>query len=77
MGGYDSGYYGYLWSEVFCYDVFQHFQSHGLMNAQVGKHYRDKILSQGKMKDAEDLLIDFLGRPASNKAFLLELGIEL
>ncbi|MGZ5279879.1 MAG: M3 family metallopeptidase, partial [Pseudobdellovibrionaceae bacterium] len=65
MGGYDAGYYGYLWSEVYAQDMFTQFPSDDLMNSEVGGRYRQTILQQGNMKDAIDLLRDFLGRDPS------------
>jgi thimet oligopeptidase len=75
MGGYDAGYYGYLWSEVYAQDMFSIFPQTDLTNNQVGARYRDTILAQGNMKDAIELLKDFLGREPSSEAFFKMLGL--
>lgn len=75
MGGYDAGYYGYLWSEVYAQDMFSQFPADDLLNAEVGSRYRTKILEKGSMLDAIDLLRDFLGRDPNTDAFFKKLGI--
>jgi thimet oligopeptidase len=76
MGGYDAGYYGYLWSEVFAVDMFTAFEKDGLLSSKTGGRYRDTILEQGNMLDAVDLLTEFLGRAPNNSAFLKKLRIS-
>ncbi|MCC6276833.1 MAG: Zn-dependent oligopeptidase [Oligoflexia bacterium] len=76
MGGYDAGYYGYLWSEVFAQDMFTRFESEGLLNAQVGMEYRKAILERGDSEPAGKLLAKFLGRAPNNQAFFKRLGIQ-
>lgn len=77
MGGYDAGYYGYLWSEVYAQDMFSKFESSkvGLLDSKVGGEYRQYILQSGNMKDAGDLLKGFLGREPNADAFYKKLGI--
>jgi len=75
LGGYDAGYYGYLWSKVFGLDMFSRFEEAGVTDPVVGLAYRRKILEQGGSRDAADLLRDFLGREPNNEAFLHHLGL--
>lgn len=75
MGGYDAGYYGYLWSEVYAQDMFSIFPADDLMNAEIGGKYRSIILESGSMKEALDLLKEFLGREPNTDAFFKKLGI--
>ncbi len=75
MGGYDGGYYGYLWSEVFAADMFTRFQQSGVLDPKVGREYRDRILARGRTVEPMVLLKDFLGREPSEEAFLTLLGI--
>jgi Zn-dependent oligopeptidase len=76
MGGYDGGYYGYLWSEVFAADMFTRFQKEGVLNPKTGREYRDRVISRGRTVDPEVLLKDFLGRSPNEDAFIKMLGIK-
>jgi thimet oligopeptidase len=74
-GGYDAGYYGYMWSKVYACDMFTRFESEGVLNAATGMDYRRKILEVGSSRDELESVKDFLGREPNNKAFLIELGL--
>ncbi len=76
MGGYDAGYYGYMWAEVFGDDMFSRFEAEGVTNPEVGRAYRREVLGRGGALDADEMLVNFLGREPSNEAFLEKLGIE-
>jgi Zn-dependent oligopeptidase len=75
MGGYDGGYYGYLWSEVFAADMYTRFQSEGVLNPTTGRAYRDLVISRGRTVPPDVLLKEFLGRDPNEEAFLKLLGI--
>ncbi len=75
MGGYDTGYYSYLWSKVIAQDFFSEFQKHGLFNKEIGKKYRKKILAVGGSYDEEESVQNFLGRKISNEPFLKDIGL--
>jgi Zn-dependent oligopeptidase len=70
MGGYDAGYYGYLWSEVIGDDMFGRFAREGVLSPLVGADYRHEILEPNGSRSASDLVRGFLGREPSNEAFL-------
>ena len=69
MGGYDAGYYTYLWSLVYAQDMFTAFRQGGLDNPVVGMRYRKTILAPGRTFDPTVEVKDFLGRPMSTAAF--------
>jgi len=72
MGGYDAGYYGYLWSKVYAQDLFTAFQQGGLENPAVGMRYRKDILEPARTYDPDVEVQRFLGRPMSPNAFYQE-----
>ncbi len=76
MGGYDAGYYGYLWAQVYGDDMYSVFAREGVMSAEVGARYRREVLAMGGARDAIDHLRAFLGREPNAQAFLARLGIE-
>ncbi|RCI04044.1 hypothetical protein CU098_011359 [Rhizopus stolonifer] len=77
MGGYDAGYYGYMWSKVFSSDMFFSKFEKDTLSPEVGFSYRKKILEKGSSKDGMDLLIDFLEREPSSEAFMREdIGVQ-
>lgn len=75
--GYGAKYYGYLWSKVFALDLFETIKQHGLLDASIGKSYRDIVLAPGGSKDPALLLEEFLGRAPSENPFIRDLGIEV
>ena len=77
MGGYDAGYYGYLWSEVYAADMFTRFEKEGLLSPKTGADYRSVILENGNMIEATELLKQFLGRPSNSEAFFKKLGLSI
>ncbi len=76
MGGYDAGYYGYLWSKVYGDDMFGRFEEEGVTSPAVGAAYRREILEPNGTRDGLEMLRAFLGRDPSPATFLRLLGIE-
>ncbi len=70
MGGYDAGYYGYLWAEVIGDDMFGRFMREGVTSPAVGAAYRRTILEPNGSRSADEMVREFLGREPSNEAFL-------
>jgi thimet oligopeptidase len=75
LGGYDAGYYGYLWSEVYGDDMWSRFEKEGVVNPAVGADYRHEVLEMGGSRDGIEHLRAFLGREPNNEAFLRKLGM--
>jgi thimet oligopeptidase len=72
MGGYDAGYYGYLWSKVYAQDMFSAFARAGLQNPVAGARYRRDILEPAREREPDAEVRAFLGRPMSPAAFYAE-----
>ena len=72
-GGYDAGYYSYLWSKIYALNVFSRFKEDGVRNEVRGVEYRHWILEQGNMQDGIDLLRGFLGEEPGSDEFLSRL----
>jgi thimet oligopeptidase len=76
MGGYDAGYYGYLWSRVYAQDMFTRFQRQGIESQIVGRAYRNDILAPAMTYEPDQEVRTFLGRPMSPDAFYASLGLK-
>jgi thimet oligopeptidase len=76
MGGYDAGYYGYLWSKVYAQDMFTAFEAGGLESPVVGARYRHDILEPAREVEPDQEVQAFLGRPMDPSAFYKEFDQE-
>jgi thimet oligopeptidase len=74
--GYGAKYYGYMWSKVFAFDLFDTIRKQGLLNQEMGRKYIRDVIGKGGSKDPNELLFDFLGRAPSQDAFLRDMGLE-
>jgi thimet oligopeptidase len=72
MSGYAAGYYGYMWSQVLALDMLSAFDGK-LMNADVGRRYRQTILASGGQRPPQALVEAFLGRKPNSDAFYAEI----
>lgn len=73
MGGYQAGYYGYMWSEVLALDMRSAFGTN-VMDTAVGARYRKLILESGGQRPPAELVEEFLGRKPSADAFFKEIS---
>ncbi|KAJ3497507.1 hypothetical protein NLG97_g1851 [Lecanicillium saksenae] len=75
IGGYDAGYYGYLYSKVFSTDMFYTAFKANPMDGEVGRRYRKLVLERGGSMDENVMLRDFLGRDPNPESFYKDLGL--
>ena len=76
-GGYDAGYYSYMWALVYAQDFYSEFKKvkdDKNKLKEIGERYRKEILEVGGSRDEMESVKKFLGRAPNNKAFLEEIG---
>ena len=72
--GYAAGYYSYTWSAVLDADAFAAFVETGdILNPEVAQRYLH-LLEQGGTRDAQELYLEFRGKPADPKHLLEKKG---
>lgn len=75
FGGYDAGYYSYIWAEVLDADAVEWFEEHGGLTRENGEHYRATVLSKGGSVDEMELYRTFRGRDARVEPLLERRGL--
>jgi Zn-dependent oligopeptidase len=75
-GGYDAGYYGYLWSLAIAQDMASVFRAspHGFLDEKIGRRLRTEIYEAAASREAADSVEAFLGRKESIQPFLEFVG---
>ena len=76
MGGYDAGYYGYLWAEALGDDMWDRFEREGITSPEVGAEYRRLILEPNGARTGDEMFHDFVGREPSTEAWLRYKGFS-
>ena len=75
-GGYDAGYYGYIWSEVLDADTVEWFRDHGGLDRAAGRRFATMLLGVGGSKDPIEAFREFRGRDAEVGPLLRRRGLE-
>ena len=75
-GGYDAGYYSYIWSEVLDADTVAWFQANGGLTRENGQRFRDRLLAVGGSKDPLEAFRDFRGQDAEIQPLLDRRGLD-
>jgi peptidyl-dipeptidase Dcp len=74
-GGYDAGYYSYIWSEVLDADTVEWFKENGGLTRANGDHFRKTLLGVGGTKDPLEAYREFRGRDAVIAPLLKRRGL--
>ena len=77
--GYDAGYYGYGWSDVYAADVFAAMANaqDDLVSPANGQRLRDEILGPCSTRPGMEMLKNFLGREPNADAWCERKGIKV
>lgn len=76
IGGYDAGYYSYIWAGVLDNDAFEAFKETNIFDNTTAEKFRKNILELNGIKDALEMYIAFRGKEASIEPLLKNRGLE-
>jgi len=76
QGGYQAGYYIYLWSEVLDADAFQAFKETSLFDKKTAAAYRKNVLEEFGTEDTMTLYKRFRGREPEMGPYLSRRGLR-
>jgi peptidyl-dipeptidase Dcp len=74
-GGYSSGYYSYLWTEVLDADAFELFKEKGLFDTETANNLKTLIYSSGNTRDLMDQYRQFRGSDPQIEPLLERRGL--
>ena len=74
-GGYSSGYYGYIWSEVLDADTVDWFKENGGLLRANGEHFKKTLLGRGGSIDSMQMFSNFRGRDSKIEPLLKRRGL--
>ena len=75
-GGYSSGYYGYIWSEVLDADTVDWFKENGGLLRENGEHFKNTLLGRGGSIDSMQMFRNFRGRDSKIEPLLERRGLR-
>ena len=75
-GGYSSGYYGYIWSEILDADTVDWFKENGGLTRANGDHFRRELLGRGGSIDSMQMYRNFRGHDAAINPLLKRRGLN-
>jgi len=76
IGGYDAGYYAYIWAEVLDCDAFEAFKETSLFDQKIAKSFRDNVLAAGGREDAMVMYKRFRGAEPKIDGLLKKRGLK-
>jgi len=76
IGGYDAGYYAYIWAEVLDCDAFEAFKETSLFDQKTAKSFRDNVLAAGGREDAMVMYKRFRGAEPKIDGLLKKRGFK-
>lgn len=76
IGGYDAGYYAYIWAEVLDCDAFEAFKETSLFDQKTAKSFRDNVLAAGGREDAMVMYKRFRGAEPKIDGLLKKRGLK-
>jgi peptidyl-dipeptidase Dcp len=74
-GGYDAGYYYYIWAAVLDADAFEAFKENGLFDQATAKAFMEHVLAKGATDDAMKQYEKFRGKKPSIEPLLKKRGL--
>ncbi|MEZ5069761.1 MAG: M3 family metallopeptidase [Bacteroidales bacterium] len=75
-GGYSSGYYSYIWSEVLDKDAFNAFRETSLFDPATALSFRQNILEKGGSEDEMTMYVTFRGQEPTIEPLLKGRGLD-
>lgn len=76
IGGYDAGYYSYIWAAVLDNDAFDAFAESDIFSREVAKSFRENVLAKNGIENAMEMYVNFRGREPEIEPLLRNRGLN-